>query len=419
MSFRTRLAALCTSGTIIWYICRNVRIIQLDSLTERVFWTIRSWRSGYPVPLDLKRWTVTDMADGERYVKEGKAALAAWKFLEPFFISRGYYPYQYRERTWICLHPNPTGPRRHPSPSYPYARRAYDTDEEVEFGFVSLRVWPARDVEGREVMIRLVSGRTPSEELKILNVLNTERARADARNHTIHVFEYIKFDGLVFAVMPRWPNGFRHDFATVAELMDCMKSFLQCYDFLHENRIAHCDFLEQNTGLNVLSDDKIWFKEGLRDASIARYTVYDFGHSLMVPPDTVISDVRDTRFYGRLPTPPEPSLNPFQLDMYYLGWTMQNYLRVIESSVPELGTFFDTLVNVDADRRPTAQDALTQFKRIYDDLTTAQLSAEVSGRYWRNGVMSTLVRMMVSLITVIFRYCRDQVAASPGQAWWL
>lgn len=50
---------------------------------------------------------------------------------------------------------------------------------------------------------RLISGREPSDEWKIFERLNTKGARADPRNNSIHVLEYIHFDGLIFVVMPR------------------------------------------------------------------------------------------------------------------------------------------------------------------------------------------------------------------------
>lgn len=52
--------------------------------------------------------------------------------------------------------------------------------------------------------LRLISGREPSDELRIFQRLNTKEARADPRNHSIHVLEYIAFDGLIFIVMPRY-----------------------------------------------------------------------------------------------------------------------------------------------------------------------------------------------------------------------
>ena len=103
---------------------------------------------------------------------------------------------------------------------------------------------------------------------------------------------------------------------------------LQCFEFLHDNRIAHCDFIEQNTGMNVISDVNTWFMEGLRESETTEYTLFDFGHSVIYPLETNIRDVWETRYFrvpGEWPGPPR---NPFQVDMFLVGRTMQRYLRV-------------------------------------------------------------------------------------------
>jgi len=250
-----------------------MRVIRLDSISERIFWTIRAWLWGYPVPVDLEKWNLTDSDDMDVYGKEVRTIQHAWKFLEPFFASRGYTLYQNQEPDIFTLlpSPNPLPSKAHLEPSYPFARRMYKEDKEAQFGFTSLRVWPARDNAGRDVVIKLVSGDTPSSELRILQHLNTKETRSDPRNHSIHVLQYISFDGLVFVVMPRWDPAFTHDFGTVAELVHLTKCFLEVFDLLHEHRIAHCDFLEQNTGINVIADTRARRLKGMRDLSTQYY----------------------------------------------------------------------------------------------------------------------------------------------------
>jgi hypothetical protein len=100
---------------------------------------------------------------------------------------------------------------------------------------------------------------------------------------------------------------------------------------LHENRIAHCDFLEQNTGINILADTRIWYLKGMRDPSTTRYAIYDFGYSLIYPYETVLEDVTETQFLNfdlrDLPIPSGP-YNPFQADVAFLGVTLQRWVRV-------------------------------------------------------------------------------------------
>lgn len=105
----------------------------------------------------------------------------------------------------------------------------------------------------------------------------------------------------------------------------------QGFDFLHEHRIAHTDFLEQNTGINVLVDTRGIYLMGLRDPSVTRYAIYDFGGSSIFPEDTVLEDVQSTEFFHfglrGCETPPGP-WNPFQVDILFLGTTLQRWVRV-------------------------------------------------------------------------------------------
>jgi hypothetical protein len=100
---------------------------------------------------------------------------------------------------------------------------------------------------------------------------------------------------------------------------------------LHENRVAHCDFLEQNTGINVIADTTKRYKKGLRDTSLTRYAIYDFGYSLIYPYQTALEEIKETRFldYGlrRLPTPAAP-YNPFTEDVAFVGAILQRWVRV-------------------------------------------------------------------------------------------
>lgn len=109
----------------------------LDSIGERIRWSFRSWCWGYPVSNPrsriLNQWQLTDPDDVELYGKEVRTIQHAWKFLEPFFTSRGY----------ACMKPTtchiyspaapvPHGTRAPVEPSYPF----HITSVKVSFGSV-------------------------------------------------------------------------------------------------------------------------------------------------------------------------------------------------------------------------------------------------------------------------------------------
>ncbi|KAF9457534.1 hypothetical protein BDZ94DRAFT_201523 [Collybia nuda] len=268
------------------------------------------------------------------------------------------------------------------------------------FPFVSLRVWPARDQEGRDVVIRLIFGREPSDELRILQRLNTEKARSNPRNHSICILEYITFDGPIFVVMPRWDQSFNPDFYTVAELIHFTGTFLEGFGFLHEHRIAHVDFLERNTGINVLVYTNAEYVKGLRNTSVTRYAIYDFGGSLIYPEDTILEDVHSNEFFNfRLrgyETPPGP-WNPFQVDILFLGCVLECWVRHIEDIVPEIGPFFDSMVTEDTHKRFTARQALQEFQKIRSQLSPSQLGSLVTNRFWQDGVVKGKIEYLKKL----------------------
>jgi hypothetical protein len=117
-----------------------MRIIRFDSIGESIFWTLRSWYWRYPVPLDINQWRLTDAHDVPLYRSEALAIQRAWKFLGPFFASRGYTLYQNEPPALFTLLPPPAPPGAI-NPSHPFARRAFKEDTEIEFYFMVSIVW--------------------------------------------------------------------------------------------------------------------------------------------------------------------------------------------------------------------------------------------------------------------------------------
>lgn len=107
------------------------------------------------------------------------------------------------------------------------------------------------------------------------------------------------------------------------------------FDFLHEHRIVHFDFLEQNLGINVLANVNVDYVTGLLDPSATKYALFDFGASKQYSSDCVIEDVKETRFFNfrlrDMPTP-EGAYNPFQVEMYSVGLVLQRNVRVSMST---------------------------------------------------------------------------------------
>ena len=136
LEIATTIAVLVVTAVVYIRLC--MRIIQLDSIGQRIFWTFRAWLWGYPVPIDLSRWQLTNPDDVELYGKEVRTIQHAWKFLEPFFSSHGYTLYHTQPPAIFTLLPTPIPPsgKTVTESSYPFARCLFKDDREAEFGFM-------------------------------------------------------------------------------------------------------------------------------------------------------------------------------------------------------------------------------------------------------------------------------------------
>ncbi|KAH9483624.1 hypothetical protein JR316_0003094 [Psilocybe cubensis] len=339
-------------------------------------------KSKITFPRTLKDWYYKGdetFADDLVYVKH------VWLFLRPFFASRGYAMYQQDAEGFSDLNPPPFPPVAKTT-SYPYARQVPCNQVKQRMAW-SIRMWPARDILGRDVVIKVISEvGNPSPELEVMKRLNSKGLRSDPANHTIYAIEFITFDKFIFVVMPRWDSAFLPDFATVSETMSLA---LTCF---------------QNIGMNAVMDSSETIgKTGMRDPAEVRYALFDFGASITFPEDTDIEEASLTRYNSfALHDVPDESVkypyNPFKLDMAFLGTSLQTYVRHLEPFVPQLGPFFDSLVDMNNPNQLSASQALACFTKICDGLSPDIAQVPLDTRVWSNGVIE---KKDGELITVV------------------
>ncbi|KAF6761363.1 other/AgaK1 protein kinase [Ephemerocybe angulata] len=374
-----------------------MRIVKTGSFWETLRWTIRSWKVGYPLIDNVQDWALTDMSM-VALSRELANNWARWHFLAPFFASHGLYIYEY-----IPDNGTPATPPKYPlsqhtsSEGWPWARRAYKSDRELDFEFyMALRIWAARDRDGHEVVIRLASGPKTTDELRAFQRLNTEEARRDPRNHTLPILKYLVFNGMVFVVMPRWQTGpFEStvSYDTVSELCDVAEAFYEGLEFLHEKRIAHRDIYESNTVMNLLrSLSKPGHK--MRTIGEVRYAFIDFDVALVLPEGADISTVSVEREI-RVPLLDiglKPGLcNPFKDDVLCLTAALERTVRVAEGVVPRVGDFFDCIRKCDYDECPSAAEVLRDFRALRANMTEMQLKQPPAGGSWENGQCDSII----------------------------
>lgn len=158
--------------------------------------------------------------------------------------------------------------------------------------------------------------------------------------------------------------------------------------------------------MNVLPNVHKTYPIDLVDRSVTKYALFDFGHSKQYPLDCDIEGVEETRFFNfdlRGMVKPQGAYNPFQVEMYSVGLVLQRHVRVstneernisrshvsfqqhIENIVPELGPFFDAMLDDIPSKRLTARDALNELNKIYKSLSKAQLNSKVTMLFWHRG----------------------------------
>ncbi|EAU85342.2 other/AgaK1 protein kinase [Coprinopsis cinerea okayama7 len=348
---------------------------------------------------DLQSWTTKFNGDIKVLQREVPIIHNQWNSLAPFFESHGYYLYESLDKALkfsLAARPRQSFECQEyiNEPEYPYARRVIAREEVVPFHDIqSFRVWPAQDKFGREVMIKMIhtSDMPDANELEVHRRLNTPEARADPRNHTLPTLGYIEHEAVVFAVMPRWgPSFVGLRFCTVGQLFHLADVLFEGLVFLHENRIAHRDIACQNTVMNVLYQEFRYHGPDahlLRNPPEVRYAYIDFGASLIFPMDTDIDTVileRESCMGFDYLGIAGGRANPFKDDVLVLAHTLQNWVRVIEDVVPEIGPYFDNILS-DFNDPPSAAVCLERLRELKKRVSDDVLKSAPQAMLWKAG----------------------------------
>ncbi|KAJ7583417.1 hypothetical protein C8J56DRAFT_953989 [Mycena floridula] len=356
-----------------------------------------SFRPEHPVIAHAAAWYVHPMADN--YATDLAAVQDSWSALLPLFAAKGYIEYpQVKLLTsenepiqQLLENARMNGPLESEciaNQSYPFPR--------VFFRYKStndIRMFPPSTVkyfwdrEKRDVVFKLVHG----NELKVLQYLNAPEMRANPMNRTIPVLEFITYDKLTFAVMPRWEGelgGLCADFANVHQLLHVCQHLFEGLDFLHEHRIFHNDLDGRNIAFNAISDPLDEYPTGLLEPGETDFVFLDFGMSSIYSLETELDGVAPVRANHNLSErpPPAPPLskycNPFRADVLNLAMCLERIVRVAQDIVPELVPFFEAHTKQNVDSNPSAREMLNAFQTICANIPPEKLDTPITGRFW-------------------------------------
>ncbi|KAF8881734.1 hypothetical protein CPB85DRAFT_1567348 [Mucidula mucida] len=339
------IGAILTSA----YFHRPIRVVRVQGVCSSFFWTARSWLWNYPVTEDYAIWDTGDPTDEQVFGSDRIRLLRIWRFLRPFFVSRGYHPYVLKDPTDLVSDLVPSTPPSTEKITIPFAQRFYSTDDDAEATFFSPFVWPAQDTLGRDVILKYISGPQPSKELRAFHLLQSDALRDDPRNHTIPVLDYVNFNGQVFVV---------------GELVRYGRAFVEAVAFLHEHIISHGDILPQN----MMTDALIPQAKKLTEPRIAgvrgpkrRYALIDF--------ETAIVDYSPELLAG------------FKKDVRDLASALEFNLRCDEDVIPDIVPLFDSMKDSASPTQPSAAAALSHYEEICSSLSTEDLELEDEYHY--------------------------------------
>ncbi|KAF7763828.1 hypothetical protein Agabi119p4_8365 [Agaricus bisporus var. burnettii] len=369
-------ASLASIGLMVFaWRYKHLRWVQTHSFTSSLYWTIRSSFFHHPITPDFKIWDEGDPNQYEKWVKERGRTVSIWEFLAPYFAERGYTMYVREDLANPLASRYPASKMIRPSKlAYPYAQCTCTREGDFRVAIISHRVWAARDREGRDVMIKVISGAVPTNELKALQLLQSEPLRSDPRNHVIPVIEFIEFDRQTFVVMPRWSGIADSDFSTVGEVVRYTRIFFEALTFLHENNITHRDITLQNMSMDVLMPSlrHPQYYTGYHGPQ-RRYAFIDLEGAELPTADGA----------------PSPGFEECRRrDIVWLAHALEIHLRCIKHVVPRIDEFLATMSRDQWENLPAATTVLSHFDEICCHLSSEELNIPLKAYRWDRGHFS-------------------------------
>lgn len=266
------------------------------------------------------------------------------------------------------------------------------------------------------------------EEGRIAQMLSTEESRKDPRNHSvpiIEIFDDPEDDTKSYMVMPLLRAADSPAFEFVKEIVDFIDQILEGLVFLHEKGVAHRDCVMHN----LMMDADAMYPEGFhpvrtrfkrdysgytkpysRSSVGVKYYFVDFGISVHIPEDVANKVV--TGHLGRDQVPPELSTtvpyDPFRLDVFIIGNMFKQELCKAFSNVDFILPLVQRMTALDPEQRPTAGDALREWREIRGTIST--IKNEWRPRPRDEDPLSQVVLDVISLYKFFMYFARSCIS---------
>ncbi|KAJ7639223.1 kinase-like domain-containing protein [Roridomyces roridus] len=220
-------------------------------------------------------------------------------------------------------------------------------------------------------------------ELKVLGLLCSDPLRADTRNRTIPVLEFVETrHDFVIVVMPSWGfSWYCPGCGSMATRIELALKLVETLQFLHENKIAHGDIHSGNILINHVDNRHFSApKEAdFRLGSDVEYAYIDFGsshvlepgiscgHPITLPPEGAASPEQELLFDDKNAT-----IDVFAADIYNLGKVLEKELRQAfkdygENHMPEPLEYNKILSDMTSEQpsdRPSASEVVQMLRNL-------------------------------------------------------
>ncbi|KAG9007333.1 hypothetical protein FRB94_014455 [Tulasnella sp. JGI-2019a] len=380
---------------------------QIDPLSIPASSSLKSQVQTFCLPPELEKWFEVDLENDPR----DPTWIAAWTYFASALSSHGYHLFF----THI-LRPEDPSPTLHSADFFSPPRDPFRPGEEEAFVFAEFpyplereftchvpTVFPGYDFKHREVIIKAL--RTESGELSILETLSGPQARSNQDNHTIPVLAIVPVGGWTLVVMPAWGRVAQFAPISIGEYLQHVEQYLEGLAFMHNLGITHGDISQSNVLLNHRSNS-FWIPNSLLDRRLfdLRVAYIDFGLARQFngPPEALATCDRLVSSGGGT----EPFISPevarcleeggkwdaFSADVYSLAAVIQveldknKFSRTLVAQmcpiqvpfkppvedalslhVPQLSELLRRMTTDVPEKRPSAQEALLEVRRLRQD----------------------------------------------------
>ncbi|TFK92729.1 hypothetical protein K466DRAFT_594989 [Polyporus arcularius HHB13444] len=261
-----------------------------------------------------------------------------------------------------------------------------------EDGFPPFRlttIQATRTSDGRIVVLKQIWTKNTPTEVKITRFFCNKRNAVDPKNHSVFVYDTLQSPiyKVVFFVMPYLMRVHDIKFATVGEVLECLRQIFEGLLFIHRQNVAHCDLQIFNIMMDpmpLLSEVPhfLWehrsyvnperrVKRYTRTDHPVRYYIIDFGLSTKFSPGEphiapiVFGGDKSVPEYADAPG----NCDPFKVDIYHLGNMIREDFMQESRSLGFMRSLVDSLTCEEPSDRPTIEEAMQEFEQLLGSLS--------------------------------------------------